>query len=145
MKMRPTEACYVLKISLLIIFYMGSYAQKHPSMDIAVILVGTSDEVAIKDVHEKDDFHNLSVTPRVALVTMNESDPKSIITRICDLMQDKKVQGVVFGDDTDQEAIAQILDFISAQTLTPILGIHGGSSMIMADKVGKTVFSEVVF
>lgn len=140
MKMRPTEACYVLKISLLIIFYMGSCAQKHPSMDIAVILVGTSDEVAIKDVHEKDDFHNLSVTPRVALVTMNESDPKSIITRICDLMSDKKVQGVVFGDDTDQEAIAQILDFISAQTLTPILGIHGGSSMIMADKVGKNCF-----
>lgn len=118
----------------MILFYMGSYGQKHPSMDIAVILVGTSDEVAIKDVHEKDDFHNLSVTPRVALVTMNESDPKSIITRICDLMSDKKVQGVVFGDDTDQEAIAQILDFISAQTLTPILGIHGGSSMIMADK-----------
>lgn len=88
--MRPTEACYVLKISLLILFYMGSYGQKHPSMDIAVILVGTSDEVAIKDVHEKDDFHNLSVTPRVALVTMNESDPKSIITRICDLMSDKK-------------------------------------------------------
>ncbi|KAM5149024.1 glutamate receptor ionotropic, NMDA 2B [Mantella aurantiaca] len=138
--MRPTEACYVLKISLMILFYMGSCAQKHPSMDIAVILVGTSDEVAIKDVHEKDDFHNLSVTPRVALVTMNESDPKSIITRICDLMSDKKVQGVVFGDDTDQEAIAQILDFISAQTLTPILGIHGGSSMIMADKEESSMF-----
>uniref|UniRef100_A0A8C5Q747 Uncharacterized protein n=1 Tax=Leptobrachium leishanense TaxID=445787 RepID=A0A8C5Q747_9ANUR len=138
--MRPAGACYFLKIILMTIFYLGYHAQKHPSMDIAVILVGTSDEVAIKDVHEKDDFHHLSVTPRVALVTMNESDPKSIITRICDLMSDKKVQGVVFGDDTDQEAIAQILDFISAQTLTPILGIHGGSSMIMADKVGGGAF-----
>ncbi|XP_075038978.1 glutamate receptor ionotropic, NMDA 2B [Mixophyes fleayi] len=138
--MRPTEACFFLKISLLILFYMGCYAQKKPTMDIAVILVGTSDEVDIKDVHEKDDFHNLSVTPRVTHVKMNESDPKSIITRICDLMSDKKVQGVVFGDDTDQEAIAQILDFISAQTLTPILGIHGGSSMIMADKEESSMF-----
>uniref|UniRef100_A0A8B9N1V6 Glutamate [NMDA] receptor subunit epsilon-2 n=1 Tax=Accipiter nisus TaxID=211598 RepID=A0A8B9N1V6_9AVES len=114
----------------------GARAQKsHPSIGIAVILVGTSDEVAIKDAHEKDDFHHLSVVPRVELVAMNETDPKSIITRICDLMSDRKIQGVVFADDTDQEAIAQILDFISAQTLTPILGIHGGSSMIMADKV----------
>ncbi|XP_053325087.1 glutamate receptor ionotropic, NMDA 2B [Spea bombifrons] len=138
--MRPSEACYFLKISLMTLFCLGYYAQKHPSLDIAVILVGTSDEVAIKDAHEKDDFHHLSVTPRVALVTMNESDPKSIITRICEVMSEKKVQGVVFGDDTDQEAIAQILDFISAQTLTPILGIHGGSSMIMADKEESSMF-----
>ncbi|XP_028910336.1 glutamate receptor ionotropic, NMDA 2B [Ornithorhynchus anatinus] len=116
-------------------------AQKsHPSIGIAVILVGTSDEVAIKDAHEKDDFHHLSVVPRVELVAMNETDPKSIITRICDLMSDRKIQGVVFADDTDQEAIAQILDFISAQTLTPILGIHGGSSMIMADKDDSSMF-----
>ncbi len=36
---------------------------------------------------------------------------------------------------THQEAIAQILDFISAQTHIPILGVKGGSSMIMAAKV----------
>uniref|UniRef100_A0ACB8FNS3 Uncharacterized protein n=1 Tax=Sphaerodactylus townsendi TaxID=933632 RepID=A0ACB8FNS3_9SAUR len=113
----------------------GAWAQKHqPSIGIAVILVGTSDEVAITDAHKKDDFHHLSIMPRVELVAMNETDPKSIITRICDIMSDRRVHGVVFADDTDQEAIAQILDFISAQTLTPILGIHGGSSMIMADK-----------
>ncbi|CAG01663.1 unnamed protein product [Tetraodon nigroviridis] len=66
---------------------------------------------------------------------MNETDPKSIIKSICDLMTEHWLQGVVFGDDTDQEAIAQILDFISAQTHIPILGVRGGSSMIMAAKV----------
>ncbi|RXM91156.1 Glutamate receptor ionotropic, NMDA 2B [Acipenser ruthenus] len=106
-------------------------------LGIAVILVGTSKEVALRVPHEKDDFQHMAVTPRVELVTMNETDPKSIITRICDLMSDKKIQGVVFGDDTDQEAIAQILDFISAQTHMPILGIQGGSSMIMAAKVRR--------
>nr|XP_033791111.1 glutamate receptor ionotropic, NMDA 2B isoform X1 [Geotrypetes seraphini]XP_033791112.1 glutamate receptor ionotropic, NMDA 2B isoform X1 [Geotrypetes seraphini]XP_033791113.1 glutamate receptor ionotropic, NMDA 2B isoform X1 [Geotrypetes seraphini] len=138
--MRPQRLCDFLKICLMALLVMGGHAQKHPTVGIAVVLVGTSDEVAIKDAHEKDDFHDLSVLPRVELVTMNETDPKSIITRICDLMSDKKIQGVVFGDDTDQEAIAQILDFISAQTLTPILGIHGGSSMIMADKEDSSMF-----
>ncbi|XP_051790365.1 glutamate receptor ionotropic, NMDA 2B-like [Erpetoichthys calabaricus] len=111
-----------------------------PGLGIAVILVGTSNEVALKDTYDKDDFQHMIVTPSVELVTMNETDPKSIITRICDLMSDKKIQGVVFGDDTDQEAIAQILDFISAQTHIPILGIHGGSSMIMAAKDDHSMF-----
>lgn len=141
----PRVECYSprfwLVLAVLVTTGSGAHAQKsHPSIGIAVILVGTSDEVAIKDAHEKDDFHHLSVVPRVELVAMNETDPKSIITRICDLMSDRKIQGVVFADDTDQEAIAQILDFISAQTLTPILGIHGGSSMIMADKVNLKFF-----
>uniref|UniRef100_A0A672NM75 Glutamate receptor n=1 Tax=Sinocyclocheilus grahami TaxID=75366 RepID=A0A672NM75_SINGR len=71
---------------------------------------------------------------------MNETDPKSIINRICALMSRNWLQGVVFGDDTDQEAIAQILDFISAQTHIPILGIRGGSSMIMAAKDDHSMF-----
>ncbi|XP_063079938.1 glutamate receptor ionotropic, NMDA 2B [Engraulis encrasicolus] len=71
---------------------------------------------------------------------MNETDPKSIIKSICDLMTEHWLQGVVFGDDTDHEAIAQILDFISAQTHIPILGIRGGSSMIMAAKDDNSMF-----
>ncbi|XP_008257825.1 glutamate receptor ionotropic, NMDA 2B [Oryctolagus cuniculus] len=143
--MKPRAECCSLKfwLVLAVLVVSGSRARSQkspPSIGIAVILVGTSDEVAIKDAHEKDDFHHLSVVPRVELVAMNETDPKSIITRICDLMSDRKIQGVVFADDTDQEAIAQILDFISAQTLTPILGIHGGSSMIMADKDESSMF-----
>ncbi|XP_056136038.1 glutamate receptor, ionotropic, N-methyl D-aspartate 2B, genome duplicate b [Lampris incognitus] len=71
---------------------------------------------------------------------MNETDPKSIINRICTQMTRSSLQGVVFGDDTDQEAIAQILDFISAQTHTPILGIRGGSAMVMAAKDDHSMF-----
>ncbi|XP_061080109.1 glutamate receptor ionotropic, NMDA 2B-like [Conger conger] len=82
----------------------------------------------------------MPLLPNVELVTMNETDPKSIITRICDLMTKSWLQGVVFGDDTDQEAIAQILDFISAETHIPILGIRGGSSMIMAAKDDNSMF-----
>nr|XP_023685690.1 glutamate receptor ionotropic, NMDA 2B-like isoform X2 [Paramormyrops kingsleyae] len=107
---------------------------------IAVVLVGNSSELALAEGREKDDFQHMPLPPNVELVTMNETDPKSIITRICDLMTKHWLQGVVFGDDTDQEAIAQILDFISAQTHIPILGIRGGSSMIMAAKDDNSMF-----
>ncbi|KAG5832432.1 hypothetical protein ANANG_G00291110 [Anguilla anguilla] len=109
-------------------------------LSIAVVLVGNSSEVALAEGREKDDFLYMPLLPNVELVTMNETDPKSIITRICDLMTKSWLQGVVFGDDTDQEAIAQILDFISAQTHIPILGIRGGSSMIMAAKDDNSMF-----
>lgn len=109
-------------------------------LSIAVVLVGNSSEVALAGAREKEDF--LHMAPNVEVLTMNETDPKSIIKSICDLMTEHWLQGVVFGDDTDQEAIAQILDFISAQTHIPILGVRGGSSMIMAAKVGH---SEIFF
>lgn len=105
------------------------------SLSIAVILVGNSSEVALGAGLEKEDFLHIPYPPKVELVTMNETDPKSIINQICAQMERNSLQGVVFGDDTDQEAIAQILDFISAQTHIPILGIRGGSAMVMAAKV----------
>ncbi|XP_034046436.1 glutamate receptor ionotropic, NMDA 2B-like [Thalassophryne amazonica] len=107
-------------------------------LSIAVVLVGNSSEVALAGAREKEDF--LHMAPSVEVLTMNETDPKSIIKSICDLMTEHWLQGVVFGDDTDQEAIAQILDFISAQTHIPILGVRGGSSMIMAAKDDHSMF-----
>uniref|UniRef100_H2SLH1 Glutamate receptor n=1 Tax=Takifugu rubripes TaxID=31033 RepID=H2SLH1_TAKRU len=107
-------------------------------LSIAVVLVGNSSEVALAGAREKEDF--LHMAPNVEVLTMNETDPKSIIKSICDLMTEHWLQGVVFGDDTDQEAIAQILDFISAQTHIPILGVRGGSSMIMAAKDDNSMF-----
>lgn len=110
------------------------------SLSIAVILVGNSSEVTLGAGLEKEDFLHIPYPPKVEVVTMNETDPKSIINQICAQMTRNSLQGVVFGDDTDQEAIAQILDFISAQTHIPILGIRGGSSMVMAAKVGQDLF-----
>ncbi|XP_044289414.1 glutamate receptor ionotropic, NMDA 2A [Varanus komodoensis] len=82
----------------------------------------------------------LSVDVNVVPLLVNQTDPKSLITSVCDLMSGTRIHGVVFGDDTDQESIAQILDFISSQTFIPILGIHGGSSMIMAEKDAMSTF-----
>ncbi|XP_047656591.1 glutamate receptor ionotropic, NMDA 2A isoform X2 [Tachysurus fulvidraco] len=113
-------------------------AEKVPILNIAVIL-GRTRYISDRDIRalwSKDD----PIDVNVVTLLVNETDPKSIITHVCDLMSGTKIHGVVFGDGTDQEAIAQILDFISSQTLIPILGIHGGSSMIMADKDVKSTF-----
>ncbi|XP_064178736.1 glutamate receptor ionotropic, NMDA 2A-like [Anguilla rostrata] len=113
-------------------------AEKVPILNIAVILGRTRyiSERDIRALWSKDD----PIDVNMVTLLVNETDPKSIITHVCDLMSGTRIHGVVFGDGTDQEAIAQILDFISSQTFIPILGIHGGSSMIMADKDVKSTF-----
>uniref|UniRef100_A0A8C6P6L8 Glutamate receptor n=1 Tax=Nothobranchius furzeri TaxID=105023 RepID=A0A8C6P6L8_NOTFU len=113
-------------------------SEKVPVLNIAVIL-GRTRYISDRDIRalwSKED----PIDVNVVTLLVNETDPKSIINHMCDLMSGTKIHGVVFGDGTDQEAIAQILDFISSQTLIPILGIHGGSSMIMADKDVKSTF-----
>ncbi|KAK9977584.1 hypothetical protein ABG768_019391, partial [Culter alburnus] len=124
--------------ALLTLISVSHAAEKVPILNIAVIL-GQTRYISDRDIRalwSKDD----PIDVNVVTLLVNETDPKSIITHVCDLMSGTKIHGVVFGDGTDQEAIAQILDFISSQTLIPILGIHGGSSMIMADKDVKSTF-----
>ncbi|EOA95725.1 Glutamate [NMDA] receptor subunit epsilon-1 [Anas platyrhynchos] len=113
--------------------------KSYPILNIAVILGRTKyiTERDIRGLWTREMSADLTVDVNVVTLLVNQTDPKSIITHVCDLMSGTKIHGVVFGDDTDQEAVAQILDFISSQTSIPILGIHGGASMIMADKVYK--------
>ncbi|XP_070811316.1 glutamate receptor ionotropic, NMDA 2A [Pituophis catenifer annectens] len=113
-----------------------------PILNVAVIL-GRTPSVTERDVRalsSRDVAGGLPTDVNVVPLLINQTDPKSIITHICDLISGTKIHGVVFGDDSGQEAVAQILDFISSQTLIPILGIHGGSSMIMAEKDEMSTF-----
>ncbi|NWI14896.1 NMDE1 protein, partial [Crypturellus soui] len=116
--------------------------KNYPVLNIAVILGRTRyiTERDIRALWTREMSADLTVDVNVVTLLVNQTDPKSIITHVCDLMSGTKIHGVVFGDDTDQEAVAQILDFISSQTSIPILGIHGGASMIMADKDVMSTF-----
>ncbi|NXA54683.1 NMDE1 protein, partial [Nothocercus julius] len=116
--------------------------KNYPVLNIAVILGRTKyiTERDIRALWTREMSADLTVDVNVVTLLVNQTDPKSIITHVCDLMSGTKIHGVVFGDDTDQEAVAQILDFISSQTSIPILGIHGGASMIMADKDVMSTF-----
>ncbi|NXA93948.1 NMDE4 protein, partial [Melanocharis versteri] len=67
---------------------------------------------------------------------LNDTNPRSLIVRLCDVLSSLRIHGVVFEDDTRSEAVAQILDFISAQTSVPIIGVNGGSAIVLTPKVG---------
>lgn len=141
-------------------------SQKPPGLSIGVIM-GQTRHVSDQDLRpprRPDDALDVSV---VAL-RINQTDPKSVITqvrnalysptwhtcflphiqtpadfvslcpKVCELLSRTRLHGIVFADGTDQEAIAQMLDFLSVQTQLPVLGVHGGSSMIMADKVSDS-------
>ncbi|XP_069066511.1 glutamate receptor ionotropic, NMDA 2A [Pleurodeles waltl] len=135
-----SSALLLFQALLVQLDYAHGAEKAYPVLNIAVIL-GRTPYITERDIRALW-TRDMSTDVDVNVVTLlvNQTDPKSIITHVCDLMSGTKIHGVVFGDDTDQEAIAQILDFISSQTFIPILGIHGGSSMIMADKDVMSTF-----
>ncbi|XP_029804604.1 glutamate receptor ionotropic, NMDA 2A [Suricata suricatta] len=121
----------------------GAAAEKGPpALNIAVLLGHSHDvtERELRNLWGPEHAAGLPLDVNVVALLMNRTDPKSLITHVCDLMSGARIHGLVFGDDTDQEAVAQMLDFISSQTFIPILGIHGGASMIMADKDPTSTF-----
>lgn len=81
----------------------------------------------------------LEVNPITVLV--NNTNPRALLTRICDTLSTNRVHGVVFEDNIGSEAVAQILDFISTQTAVPIVGISGGSAVVLPYKVSVTMGS----
>ncbi|CAL9700064.1 unnamed protein product [Knipowitschia caucasica] len=108
-------------------------SQKPPGLSVGVIVAETRPvmDEDLRPIRSPDAALDVSVVVH----RMNQTDPKTVITEVCELLSRTRLHGIVFADGTDQEAIAQILDFLSVQTQLPVLGVHGGSSMIMADKV----------
>uniref|UniRef100_A0AAV2LGB8 Uncharacterized protein n=1 Tax=Knipowitschia caucasica TaxID=637954 RepID=A0AAV2LGB8_KNICA len=114
-------------------------SQKPPGLSVGVIVAETRPvmDEDLRPIRSPDAALDVSVVVH----RMNQTDPKTVITEVCELLSRTRLHGIVFADGTDQEAIAQILDFLSVQTQLPVLGVHGGSSMIMADKCFGPVWS----
>lgn len=79
-------------------------------------------------------FLDLPLEIQPLTVGVNNTNPSSLLTQICALLG-ARVHGIVFEDNVDTEAVAQILDFISSQTHVPILSISGGSAVVLTPKV----------
>uniref|UniRef100_A0A8C8AKK3 Uncharacterized protein n=1 Tax=Otus sunia TaxID=257818 RepID=A0A8C8AKK3_9STRI len=96
-------------------------------LNVAVVLSGASYGPAGPRL-APGTFRNFSLEVNPVGVVLNETDPRSLIVRLCDVLSSLRIHGVVFEDDARSEAVAQILDFISAQTSVPIVGINGGAA-----------------
>lgn len=105
-----------------------------PSVNVAVVFSGTAYQTEIKGRLSRENFMDLPLEVNPITVLVNNTNPRALLTRICDTLSTNRVHGVVFEDNVGSEAVAQILDFISTQTAVPIVGISGGSAVVLPHK-----------
>ncbi|KAM8823967.1 glutamate receptor, ionotropic, N-methyl D-aspartate 2Ca isoform 3-T3 [Synchiropus picturatus] len=105
-----------------------------PSVNVAVVFSGSTYQSEIKGRLSRENFMDLPLEVNPITVLVNNTNPRALLTRICDTLSANRVHGVVFEDNVGSEAVAQILDFISTQTAVPIVGISGGSAVVLPYK-----------
>ncbi|XP_037544609.1 glutamate receptor, ionotropic, N-methyl D-aspartate 2Ca [Nematolebias whitei] len=105
-----------------------------PSVNVAVVFSGPAYQTEIKGRLSRENFMDLPLEVNPITVLVNNTNPRALLTRICDTLSTNRVHGVVFEDSVGSEAVAQILDFISTQTAVPIVGISGGSAVVLPYK-----------
>ncbi len=106
-----------------------------PSVNVAVVFSGLAHHSEIKGRLSPENFLDMPLEVNPITVLVNDTNPRALLTRLCQTMAADSLHGVVFEDDVDSEAVAQILDFISSQTSIPIVGISGGSAVVIPHKV----------
>ncbi|XP_077591197.1 glutamate receptor, ionotropic, N-methyl D-aspartate 2Ca [Stigmatopora nigra] len=105
-----------------------------PAVNVAVVFSGSTYQAEIKGRLSRENFMDLPLEVNPITVLVNNTNPRALLTRICDTLSTNRVHGVVFEDNVGSEAVAQILDFISTQTGVPIVGISGGSAVVLPYK-----------
>ncbi|KAK1875134.1 Glutamate receptor ionotropic NMDA 2C, partial [Dissostichus eleginoides] len=110
------------------------------SINVAVVFSGSSYQNEVRGRLSGENFVDMPVVVSPVTVLVNDTNPRDLLTRLCDTMATEKLHGVVFeddvgvGDDTQVAEVAQILDFLSTQTALPIVGISGGSAVVIPFK-----------
>ncbi|NXO02492.1 NMDE4 protein, partial [Rhinopomastus cyanomelas] len=113
------------------------------SLNVAVILSGASYGPSGGPRLSPEAFGNFSLDINPIGVVLNDTNPRSLIVRLCDVLSSLRIHGVVFEDDSRSEAVAQILDFISAQTSVPIIGVNGGAAIVLTPKEKGSTFLQL--
>uniref|UniRef100_A0A3Q3KJI4 Glutamate receptor n=1 Tax=Monopterus albus TaxID=43700 RepID=A0A3Q3KJI4_MONAL len=105
-----------------------------PSVNVALVFSGSTYQTEIKGRLSRENFMDLPLEVNPITVLVNNTNPRALLTHICDTLTTNRVHGMVFEDNVGSEAVAQILDFISTQTAVPIVGISGGSTVVLPYK-----------
>uniref|UniRef100_A0A3Q3JN13 Glutamate receptor n=1 Tax=Monopterus albus TaxID=43700 RepID=A0A3Q3JN13_MONAL len=114
----------------------------HPSINVAVVFSGSSYQNEVRGRLSGENFVDLPIVVSPVTVLVNDTNPRDLLTRLCDTMATEKLHGVVFEDDVGSE-VAQILDFLSTQTGLPIVGISGGSAVVIPYKAEGSSFLQM--
>jgi len=106
-----------------------------PVVNVAVVFGGTSYPLHIRSRLSPQSFLDMPLEIHPITVVVNNTNPSTLLTHICDVLASHKIHGIVFEDNVGTEAVAQILDFVSSQTQVPIVSISGGSAVVLSPKV----------
>ncbi|TNN03236.1 hypothetical protein fugu_000265 [Takifugu bimaculatus] len=113
------------------------------------VLTGSSYQTEVRGRLSGENFVDLPVVVSPVTVLVNDTNPRDLLTHLCDTMATEKLHGVVFEDDVGSGAgaqvaeVAQILDFLSTQTALPIVGISGGSAIVIPYKAEGSSFLQM--
>lgn len=108
---------------------------REPVVNVAVVFSSSSYSLHIRNRLTYQTFLDMPLEVHPVTVVVNDTNPSTLLTQICDMLSSTKIHGIVFEDNIGTEAVAQILDFISSQTYVPIVSISGGSAVVLTPKV----------
>ncbi|XP_054988970.1 glutamate receptor ionotropic, NMDA 2C isoform X1 [Sorex araneus] len=135
--------------ALLLTSLLGAWAgpgagRGQPAVTVAVVFGSSGPAQASGRTRlTPQNFLDLPVGIQPLTVGVNHTNPSSLLTQICGLLGAARVHGIVFEDNVDTEAVAQILDFVSSQTHVPILSISGGSAVVLTPKEPGSAFLQL--
>lgn len=80
----------------------------HPSINVAVVFSGSSYQNEVRGRLSGENFVDLPVVVSPVTVLVNDTNPRDLLTRLCDTMAMEKLHGVVFEDDVGSNADTQV-------------------------------------
>ncbi|XP_068007688.1 glutamate receptor ionotropic, NMDA 2C isoform X1 [Melanerpes formicivorus] len=116
---------------------------EEPVVNVAVVFGGTSYPLHIRSRLSPQSFLDMPLEIHPITVVVNNTNPSTLLTQICDILASHKIHGIVFEDNVGTEAVAQILDFISSQTQVPVISISGGSAVVLTPKEPGSAFLQL--
>ncbi|XP_067860563.1 glutamate receptor ionotropic, NMDA 2C-like [Heptranchias perlo] len=135
----------MLKIVLFLCAAESAIAREpnQPAVNVAIVFGGSWYHMEIKGRLNRETFQDLPAQINTITVIVNNTNPSSLITHMCDVLPRCRIHAVIFEDDIESEAVPQILDFISAQMSAPIIGISGGSTAVLTPKEQHSAFLQL--
>ncbi|XP_006997796.1 glutamate receptor ionotropic, NMDA 2C isoform X1 [Peromyscus maniculatus bairdii] len=145
----PVDMGGALGPALLLTSLLGAWAglgpgQREQAVTVAVVFGSSGPlQAQARTRLTPQNFLDLPLEIQPLTVGVNNTNPSSILTQICGLLGAARVHGIVFEDNVDTEAVAQLLDFVSSQTHVPILSISGGSAVVLTPKEPGSAFLQL--
>ncbi|NXG69248.1 NMDE3 protein, partial [Baryphthengus martii] len=116
---------------------------EEPVVNVAVVFGGTAYPLHIRSRLSPQSFLDMPLEIHPITVIVNNTNPSTLLTQICDILASHKIHGIIFEDNVGTEAVAQILDFISSQTQVPVISISGGSAVVLIPKEPGSAFLQL--